>query len=77
MQEEKKRFKMYKAGKTWVVAPLVLLGMVAGIHSNDSSVKADQISQTSQKTVQLEQKQDTKKANQVADTKDNTSRKLR
>lgn len=66
---------MYKAGKTWVVAPLVLLGMVAGIHSNDNSVKADQISQTSQKTVQLEQKKDTKKANQVADTKDNTPEK--
>ncbi|MEE5988947.1 KxYKxGKxW signal peptide domain-containing protein, partial [Ligilactobacillus equi] len=43
-REIKKRYKMYKAGKNWVVAPLVFLGLIVGIHSELGSVFADSIS---------------------------------
>ncbi|WP_225354563.1 KxYKxGKxW signal peptide domain-containing protein [Ligilactobacillus aviarius] len=30
-KEIKKRYKMYKSGKNWVVAPIVFLGLTAGL----------------------------------------------
>lgn len=38
----KKRFKMYKAGKHWVVAPLVFLGVSLGITLGVKTVAADE-----------------------------------
>ncbi|MDO4455455.1 MAG: KxYKxGKxW signal peptide domain-containing protein, partial [Ligilactobacillus agilis] len=43
--ELKKRYKMYKAGKAWVVAPVVFLGLVAGLSANIKAVAADTVSQ--------------------------------
>lgn len=39
---EKKRFKMYKKGKIWVVAPIVFLGVI-GLAGEKTVVHADQI----------------------------------
>ena len=42
-REVKKRYKMYKAGKVWVVAPIVFLGLAAGL-GYQANVKADNVS---------------------------------
>ena len=42
-REVKKRYKMYKAGKNWVVAPIVFLGLTAGL-GYQANVKADNVS---------------------------------
>ena len=42
-KEIKKRYKMYKAGKNWVVAPIVFLGLTAGL-GYQTNVKADNVS---------------------------------
>ena len=42
-REVKKRYKMYKAGKDWVVAPIVFLGLAAGL-GYQANVKADNVS---------------------------------
>ena len=47
----KKRFKMYKAGKAWVVAPLVFFGLAAGLSANVKAVAADTVSQAQKTTV--------------------------
>ena len=39
--EAKKRYKMYKAGKNWVVAPLVFLGLAMGVSVHSPKVMAD------------------------------------
>ena len=39
--ETKKRYKMYKAGKNWVVAPLVFLGLAMGVSVHSPKVMAD------------------------------------
>ena len=39
--EAKKRYKMYKAGKNWVVAPLVFLGLAMGVSVHNPKVMAD------------------------------------
>ncbi|OQQ77599.1 cell wall-binding protein, partial [Ligilactobacillus salivarius] len=39
--ESKKRYKMYKAGKNWVVAPLVFLGLAIGVNVHNPKVMAD------------------------------------
>lgn len=49
--EMKKRFKMYKAGKAWVVAPLVFFGLAAGLSANVKAVAADTVSQAQKTTV--------------------------
>ena len=41
-KEIKKRYKMYKSGKNWVVAPIVFLGLTAGL-GYQANVKADKI----------------------------------
>ena len=42
-REVKKRYKMYKAGKNWVVAPIVFLGLTAGL-GYQANIKADNVS---------------------------------
>ena len=49
--EMKKRFKMYKAGKAWVVAPLVFFGLAVGVSTNIKQVAADTVSQAQTTTV--------------------------
>ena len=49
--EMKKRFKMYKAGKAWVVAPLVFFGLAVGVSTNVKQVAADTVSQAQTTTV--------------------------
>ena len=44
--ETKKRYKMYKAGKNWVVAPLVFLGLAMGVSFHNPKVMADTNVQT-------------------------------
>ncbi|WP_035191153.1 KxYKxGKxW signal peptide domain-containing protein [Ligilactobacillus equi] len=65
-REIKKRYKMYKAGKNWVVAPLVFLGLIVGIHSELRSVSADSMS-----TAQVEEKA-SNKTSAVVDQEDIT-----
>ncbi|KRM53479.1 glycoside hydrolase family 70 protein [Ligilactobacillus araffinosus] len=45
-KEVKKRFKMYKSGKNWVIAPIVFLGLTAGL-GYQANVKADNVSSVS------------------------------
>ncbi|WP_169787461.1 KxYKxGKxW signal peptide domain-containing protein, partial [Ligilactobacillus hayakitensis] len=40
-KDSKKRYKMYKAGKNWVVAPLVFLGLAIGAHTSQQDASAD------------------------------------
>lgn len=42
-REVKKRYKMYKAGKNWVVVPIIFLGLTAGL-GYQANVKADNVS---------------------------------
>ncbi|MDO5884143.1 N-acetylmuramoyl-L-alanine amidase family protein, partial [Ligilactobacillus animalis] len=42
--EVKKHYKMYKAGKNWVVAPLITVGVVTGIAMGTSLSMADEVS---------------------------------
>ncbi|WP_035191150.1 NlpC/P60 family protein [Ligilactobacillus equi] len=49
-KEEKKRYKMYKAGKHWVVTPLVFLGLAAGTHMGMDKAAADAATDTGAKT---------------------------
>ncbi|MEE5988287.1 KxYKxGKxW signal peptide domain-containing protein [Ligilactobacillus equi] len=49
--EYKKRYKMYKAGKTWVVAPLVFLGLATGAFIGGASISADEIATNSDSEV--------------------------
>ncbi|WP_025021260.1 GH25 family lysozyme [Ligilactobacillus equi] len=44
-RQVKKRFKMYKSGKNWVVAPITFLGLIAGIYTGVTNVAADQVSE--------------------------------
>ena len=44
--ETKKRYKMYKSGKNWIVAPLVFLGLAVGVNINNSNVSADTTAQS-------------------------------
>ena len=44
--ETKKRYKMYKSGKNWIVAPLVFLGLVVGVNINNANVSADTTAQS-------------------------------
>lgn len=46
--EQKKRFKMYKSGKNWVIAPIVFLGLTAGL-GQQANVKADNVSSSASK----------------------------
>ncbi|MGG5373425.1 C39 family peptidase [Enterococcus sp. AZ196] len=44
---EKKRFKMYKSGKSWVIAPIVFFGLLGLSFVNDTQeVHADEVLQT-------------------------------
>ena len=47
MSERKKRFKMYKSGKNWVVAPIVFLGVTLFEAGMTNSVSADSVSSVS------------------------------
>lgn len=54
--EVKKRFKMYKAGKSWVVTPLVFLGLATGLAVTSNFVAADttvQIEVAKQSTTEM------------------------
>ena len=53
--EEKKRFKMYKSGKNWVIAPIVFLGLTAGL-GHQANVKADNVSSTAEADNETAQK---------------------
>lgn len=53
--EEKKRFKMYKSGKNWVIAPIVFLGLTAGL-GHQANVKADNVSSTAKADNETTQK---------------------
>lgn len=53
--EEKKRFKMYKSGKNWVIAPIVFLGLTAGL-GHQANVKADNVSSTAKADNETAQK---------------------
>ncbi len=44
--ETKKRYKMYKSGKNWIVAPLVFLGLAVGVNINNANVSADTTAQS-------------------------------
>ena len=44
--ETKKRYKMYKSGKNWIVAPLVFLGLTVGVNINNANVSADTTAQS-------------------------------
>ena len=44
MSERKKRFKMYKSGKNWVVAPIVFLGVTLFETGMTNSVSANSVS---------------------------------
>ena len=44
--ETKKRYKMYKSGKNWIVAPLVFLGLAVGVNINNVNVSADTTAQS-------------------------------
>ena len=46
-KDVKKRFKMYKSGKNWVIAPILFLGLSAGVQSHVDHVHADTVSSTS------------------------------
>lgn len=43
--DEKVHYKMYKSGKKWVVAGITTFGLVLGIGTAASSVKADAVPQ--------------------------------
>lgn len=51
---EKKRFKMYKKGKMWLVAPIIFLGLLSGaaFSSKESIVFADEITVEDKQSVQ-------------------------
>ena len=55
--ERKKRFKMYKSGKNWVIAPIVFFGLTAGLTAPDT-VKADSVSNTSDSQTTTQSKTD-------------------
>ncbi|MFQ7236795.1 MAG: KxYKxGKxW signal peptide domain-containing protein, partial [Enterococcus hulanensis] len=42
---EKKRFKMYKKGKNWLIAPIIFLGVLSaiGFATDNTEVHADEI----------------------------------
>ncbi|WP_195558287.1 KxYKxGKxW signal peptide domain-containing protein, partial [Ligilactobacillus salivarius] len=70
--ESKKRYKMYKAGKNWVVAPLVFLGLAIGVNVHNPKVMADTNvqSQTDNNNDNQTNKQEvTLQATQSTDTK--------
>ena len=48
--EMKKHYKMYKAGKNWVVAPLITVGVVTGIVMGTSLSMADEVSVNNEDT---------------------------
>ncbi|MEY8736166.1 KxYKxGKxW signal peptide domain-containing protein [Lactobacillus sp. AN1001] len=58
--ELKKRYKMYKSGKNWIVAPIVFLGLALGLSANidqvsaDVDVQASSVSQTAEVRVESE-----------------------
>lgn len=58
--ELKKRYKMYKSGKSWIVAPIVFLGLALGLSANVDRVSADvdaqasSVSQTTEVKVESE-----------------------
>lgn len=54
-REMKKRFKMYKSGKNWVIAPIVFLGLTAGF-GHQANVKADNVSSTAKADNETAQK---------------------
>ena len=51
--ELKKRYKMYKSGKNWVVAPVVFVGLALGLSANIDQVSADVNTQSDQ-TVEIQ-----------------------
>ncbi|WP_025087147.1 KxYKxGKxW signal peptide domain-containing protein [Ligilactobacillus apodemi] len=62
--ELKKRYKMYKSGKNWVVAPIVFIGLALGLSANIDQVSADVNTQSDQ-TVEVQTTQS------VAETDEN------
>ncbi|GBG95722.1 dextransucrase [Ligilactobacillus salitolerans] len=59
--EVKKRFKMYKAGKNWVIAPLVFFGLVAGMQVGLNTVSADESNQPTATVVDQDDKTSTER----------------
>ena len=57
MSERKKRFKMYKSGKNWVVAPIVFLGVTLFEAGMTNSVSADSVSSVSNSQSNVQQKE--------------------
>ena len=57
MSERKKRFKMYKSGKNWVVAPIVFLGVTLFEAGMTNSVSADSVSSVSNSQNNVQQKE--------------------
>ena len=55
-REMKKRFKMYKSGKNWVIAPIVFLGLTAGF-GHQANVKLIMFHQRQKLTMKLPKKQ--------------------
>ena len=56
MSERKKRFKMYKSGKNWVVAPIVFLGVTLFETGMTNSVSANSVSSVSNNPNNVQQK---------------------
>ena len=76
IMEEKKRFKMYKSGKNWVIAPIVFLGLTAGL-GHQANVKADNVSSTAKADNETAQKATSTSLNdqKAVTLKSNTSTK--
>ncbi|MDT2432232.1 LPXTG-anchored aggregation substance [Enterococcus avium] len=55
--EVKKRYKMYKAGKHWVIAPIVFLGVIGGIGLSTDSAHAAEVETTTPATDSAEPQQ--------------------
>ena len=57
-REIKKRYKMYKAGKNWVVAPIIFLGLTAGL-GYQANVNADNVSSSTKSNSESTQRSKT------------------
>ncbi|MBM7711164.1 peptidoglycan amidohydrolase family protein [Enterococcus xiangfangensis] len=68
---EKKRFKMYKKKRTWVIAPIIFLGMLgaAAFSADSNAVYADEV--TTDQAVQIVEQTPIETANSDIDSTDN------
>ncbi|MGF2940892.1 KxYKxGKxW signal peptide domain-containing protein [Enterococcus xiangfangensis] len=68
---EKKRFKMYKKKRTWVIAPIIFLGMLgaAAFSADSNAVYADEV--TTDQAIQIVEQTPIETANSDIDSTDN------